>query len=232
VLEVAEPVIYNEVNKLSRQKTFRDRNEYPKLEDLPALPPVIAKPVMPENISWYSERAVIRLLLKFGSTEFEKKLNQEDEKEEVVSVCEFIVNEINNDGLSFENKVCSQIFSDFRFHAEQGMMTGDRQFIKHEDPEISSLCADLLVEFYELSKIWKNNYVQTEEMIIKEIVGDTVLKFKSDKIIKMQKEIITLLEDAVKNNDNDRVNSLQKKYMGLGSALKIISGKLGDRIVL
>src|SRR5512133_3207055 len=72
VMEVAEPVIYNEVNKLSRQKTFRDRNEYPKLEDLPALPPVIAKPVMPENISWYSERAVIRLLLKFGSTEFEK----------------------------------------------------------------------------------------------------------------------------------------------------------------
>jgi DNA primase len=232
VLEVAEAVIYNEVNKLRRQKTFRDRNEYPKLEDLPVLPQVVAKPVQPESISWYSERELIRLLLKFGSAELEKILNKDDGKEEVVSVCDFIVKEIINDGLVFDNTVCSKIFSDFRFHTEQGMIAGDKQFVKHEDPEISRLSADLLVESYELSKIWKNNYVPTEDKIIRIIVGDTVLKFKSDKIIKMQKELMGQLEIAVKNNDQNSVQSLQKRYIGLSAALKVIAEKLGNRIVL
>src|SRR5512133_1064620 len=44
-LEVDERVIYNEVNKLRRQKTFQDRNNYPSLEDLPVPPPVIVKPL-------------------------------------------------------------------------------------------------------------------------------------------------------------------------------------------
>lgn len=232
VLEVAEAVIYNEVNKLRRQKTFRDRNEYPKLEDLPVLPPVVAKPVQPESISWYSERELIRLLLKFGSADLEKVLNKDDGKEEVVSVCDFIVKEIINDGLAFDNTVCSKIFSDFRFHTEQGMIAGDKQFVKHEDPEISRLSADLLVESYELSKIWKNNYVPTEDKIIRVIVGDTVLKFKSDKIIKMQKELMGQLEAAVKNNDQNSIQSLQKRYIGLSAALKVIAEKLGNRIVL
>jgi DNA primase len=232
VLEIDEAVIYNEVNKLRRQKNFKERNDYPKIEDLPVPPPEVVKPVQPETLSWFSERELIRLLLKFGSFDFEKILNNEDGKEETLNVCDFIVKEINNDGLSFDNKVCSKIFSDFRFHSEQGMVTGDKQFIKHEDPEISRLSADLLVESYELSKIWKNNYVPTEDLIIKELVGETVLKFKSDKIIKMQKEIIVQLEDAVKNNDQNKIELLLKKHISLSVALRAISGKLGDRIVL
>jgi DNA primase len=231
-LDVAEPVIYNEVNKLRRQKTFKDRNDYPKLEDLPVPPQIIAKPSAIEDHSLYSEKALIRLLLKFGSNEFEKVLNKEDGKEEIISVCDFIVKEIDSDGLAFDNKVCSRIFSDFRFHAQQGMMTGDRQFVKHEDPEISSLCADLLVEFYELSKIWKHNYVPTEDKIIREIVSDTVLKFKSDKIRNLQKEILAQLEEAVKKADQAMVQNLQKKYIALSAALRTISEKLGNRIVL
>jgi DNA primase len=234
VLEVSEPILYHEVNKLRQQKNFQDRNKYPGPEDLPVQPPVIVKPVQHITVSWYSEKEIIRLLLKFGSAEFERILNKEDGKEEVISVADFIVREITSDELMFDNRVCEKIFADFRFHIEHGLITGDKQFVKHEDPEISSLSADLLADSHELSRIWKDKqtYVETEDMKLKEIVGDAVLKFKSDKIMIIRKEIMVLLEEAVKANDIEKVLLLQKRYTNLSVALGAISRKLGGRILL
>jgi DNA primase len=234
LLEVSEPILYHEVNKLRQNKSFQDRNRYPAVEDLPVPPPVIPKSVKPETITLYSEKEVIRLLLKFGDNEFERVLNKEDGREELVTIADYIVREIISDELIFDNPVCSRIFADIRFHVEQGLFTGDKQFVKHEDPEISSLSADLLADSYELSRFWEVNktYVATEEMKLKEIVGDVVLKFKSDKIIIKRKEIMQLLEEAVKANDTEKIIQLQKRYSTLSTVLGVISRKLGDRILL
>lgn len=234
VLDVAELVIYNEVNKLLRQKNFQDRNNYPKIEDLPVPPPVIQKPVQPESSSWYSEKEIIRLLLKFGSHEFERRMNNEDGSEEVINVSDYIVYEINSDELTFESDVCSRIYAEFSFNTGQGLITGEKHFVKHEDPAISSFSAELLAEPYELSNIWKvkQTFVETEADKLREMVQDTVIKFKSDKIKQLRKDILMLLEEAVKQNDIEKVISLQKKYANLSVALKAISEKLGGRILL
>jgi DNA primase len=234
VLEVSEPILYHEVNKLRQQKNFQDRNKYPGPEDLPVPPPVILKPIQREAVSLYSEKEVIRLLLKFGGTEFEKTVSKEDGKEELVTVADYIVREITSDDLVFEERICAKIFGEFRFHAEQGMIAGEKQFVKHQDPEISSLSADLLSDSHELSRIWKDKqtYVETEEMKLKDIVGDVVLKFKSDKIMIIRKDIMTQLEEAVKTNDIEKVLTLQKRYAALNTVLGAISRKLGGRVVL
>jgi DNA primase len=234
VLEVSEPILYHEVNKLRQQKSFQNRNKYPGPEDLPVPPPVMVKPLRRETGTYYSEKEIIRLLLKFGSVEFERNINSEDGKEEVLTVSDYIVREIISDDLTFDDVVCSKIFADFRFHVEHGLITGDKQFVKHEDPEISSLSADLLADTHELSRIWKDKqtYVETEDMKLKDIVGDAVLKFKSDKIIKMQKELKILLEEAQKANDVEKVQQLMKRYSNLSVVLGLISRKLGNRILL
>src|SRR5664280_2892525 len=234
VLEVSEPIIYHEVNKIRQQKSFQDRNKYPGPEDLPVLPPVLVKPVQRETVTYYSEKEIIRLLLKFGNMEFERTVNKEDGKEEMLTVADYIVREITTDDLLFDDTVCSNIFAEFKFHSEHGLITADKQFVKHEDPEISSLSADLLADSHELSAIWKakQTYVETEEMKLKEIVGDAVLKFKSDKIMIKRKEIMVLLEEAVKANDIEKVIQLQKRYANLSVVLGIISRKLGNRILL
>jgi len=234
LLEVPEPILYNEVNKLQHQKNFQDRNKYPGPEDLPVPPPALVKPVQQDTSSFYSEKEIIRLLLKFGNSEFERTPGQEEGKEDISSVSDYVIREITSDDLSFDNRICARIFDDFRFHFEHGLITGEKQFIKNEDPEISSFSADLLVDSHELSKIWqdKQTYVETEEMKLKEIVGDAVLKFKSDKIIMKRKEIMALLEEAVKANDDNQVLLLQKRYATLSVALGMISKKLGNRILL
>ena len=152
----------------------------------------------------------------------------------MLSVADYIVNEITSDDLSFSDRVCAKIFADFRFSVENGLISGDKQFVKHEDPEISSLSADLLADSHELSRIWKEKqtFVETEEMKLKEMVGDAVLKFKSDKIMIIRKEIMVQLEEAVKANDIEKVLTLQKRYSNLSVALGAISRKLGNRILL
>ncbi len=235
VLEVAEEVLYHEVNKLQQQKSFQDRNKYPQPEDLPVIPPpVITKPLKQELLTFYSEKEIIRLLLKFGSQELERKVNLEDGNEEVITVADYIVREITSDGLLFDDKVCASIFTEFRFHVEHGIFPGDKQFVKHEDPEISRLSADLLSDSHELSKIWKNKqtFVETEEMKLKEIVPDSVLKFKGDKIKVLLKDVMTRLEEAVKENDNEKIQVLQKRDQSLKVALGTISRKLGGRILI
>jgi DNA primase len=234
VLEVSEPILYHEVNKLRQQKSFQDRNKYPGPEDLPVPPLIIIKPIQRETVTYYSEEMVIKLLLRYGSMEFERTINKEDGKEEMLTVSDYIVREITSDDLLFDDRVCSKIFADFRFHVENGLITGEKQFVKHEDPEISKLSANLLSDPHQLSRIWKDKqtFVETEEMKLKEIVGDAVLKFKSDKIIKIQKELKILLEEAQKANDIEKVQQLMKRYANLSVVLGLISRKLGNRILL
>lgn len=234
VLEVTEPVLYHEVNKLRQQKSFQDRNSYPAREDLPVPPVEKIVRVKPETTTYYSEKEIIRLLLKYGSSELERRLRTEDGKEEILTVSDFIVNEITTDDLVFDDRIFSIIFAEFRFYSEQGMFPGDKHFVKHEDPDISRVSADLLADSHPLSKIWKTKqtYVETEEMKIKELVPDAVLKFKGDKIIEIRKEVMALLEEADKEGDKEKILALQKRFNNLNQALMSISRELGNRILI
>jgi hypothetical protein len=169
----------------------------------------------------------------YSSEVFERKVNREDGKETVTCVSDFIVNEIESDELTFENTVFSEIFGDFRFHISQGLFPGDQHFVRHADPDISSISANLLAEPYELSSIWrkKNTYVETETDKIKEIVEDAVLKFKRDKISLLREKIIQQIGEASKAGDRDLVYTLQKKDAQLASAILSISKNLGNRII-
>jgi len=233
-MEVPEAVLYHEVNKMRQQRSFQDRNKYPGPEDLPVPPPVMPRSFKHEVTTYVSEKEIVRLLLKFGSNEFERKIRSEDGTEEVSTVADYIVREIISDDLSFDDTVCGTIFEEFRFASEQGIFIGDKMFIKHEDPQISRLSADILAESHQLSRIWKNKqtFVETEDMKLKSIVPDAVLKFKGDKIKVRLKEIMSQLEEAVKEGDKERVLALQKKDQNLKAVLKLISQQLGNRILL
>lgn len=233
-MEVPEPVLYNEVDKLRRQKSFQDRNKYPGPEDLPVQKVAQLKQVTHEAGTFWSERETIRLLLKYGGEVFERKVNREDRKEAIITVADFIVHEIVSDDLAFDNPVFSEIFGDYKFYVAQGLFPGDQHFIRHTDPEISRTSADLLSDSHELSNIWRNKqtYIETEADKYKEIVADAVLKFKSDKINSIRKKILHQIDEASKVNDTEKIVVLQKKYSMLSKALGQISRNLGDRIVL
>ena len=177
---------------------------------------------------------MIRLLLKYGSEEYEKIFHKEDGTEEIISVAQYIVNEITRDELEFTDPVMKKIFEDYSFHIKEGIFPGDKFFVLHQDPDISRVSADMLSESHVLSKIWheRKAYVETEDMILDELVPESVLKFKSDKIQAMIKDIKKQLTAAQESKNTASANDLLKQYQVLTSMLKEISKALGDRIVL
>jgi len=219
---------------MRQQRTFQERNRYPTAEDLPVPPPVITKTIKHEGTTFVSEKEIIRLLLKFGSAEFERKIRSEDGKEEITTVSDYIVREIVSDDLMFDDNIFSLIFEEFKFATEQGIFIEDRQFIKHENPVISRLSAELLSDTHMLSPIWrdKQTFVETEDMKLKDIVPDSVLFFKGGKIKRRLDEIMIQMKEAQKSGDTESVLSLMKKDQNLKVALRMISEKLGNRIIL
>jgi DNA primase len=218
-----------------KQKGFQDRNRYPGAYDLPAAKPQVPqKQVEPDKGSYYSEREIIRLLLKYGANEFEKRKEEPEGTEVTVTVADFIVHEIMRDELSFTSKVFGEIYAEYLFHVQQGLFPGDQHFVRHPDPEISGISVDMLADSYELSRIWseKLSYVESEERMLKEVIPETIIKFKSDKIKEMRAELHAGIVAAAASGDMDEVSRLQKQVSMLNRALKEISGKLGGRIVL
>ena len=107
-------------------------------------------------------------------------------------------------------------------------------FNKNEHPDISMLSADILAESHQLSRIWvsKHTYVETEDMKLRDIVPDAVLKFKGDKIKVRLQELMEELREAVSSDDMERIPELLKRDQALKAALGIISKQLGNRILL
>ncbi|MBE0675222.1 MAG: DNA primase [Bacteroidales bacterium] len=233
IMGLSEAVLHNEVTKLLRQTQFRDRNRYPDPQDLQiARVPVPRQEITKEATSFYSEKEVVRLLLKYGGEVYCEE--EHEGTKSIVTVADFIVREITDDELTFSNKLFGEIFSEFRFHVEQGMFPGDQHFVRHPDPDVSKLAVDLLADSYYLARIWslRQSYPVSEDRMLKELVPETVLKFKSDKIIEMRARILSEIGEAAAAGDMERVSRLQKQFSNFNKALIEISKNLGGRIVL
>jgi len=231
-LNMPEEVILDEVMKLRKQQSFRDRNAFPVQESVvPSWQPVKEEKKKPFT-TFYSEREIIRLLVRYGGEIIERVADKESGIETVTTVADYIVAQITDDELDFDEPVFSSMFSEIKFHNQQGLAPNDRQFINHPDPAISSITVDLLTEKYQLSTIWKEKgtWVETEDMKLKIIVTDTVLKFKGDKIKTMQRDLQKAILEAADNQE--LTEQLLEKYKMMTTLQKEISTRLGDRIVL
>lgn len=232
-MEMPEEILYQEVGKLRQQKTFQDRNKYPDRQDLPTTPKLVQKDSTKETDSlFFTEQELVRLLLKYGSNEYERISSEGDNQEEVVTIAEFIVREIVSDELMLDNPLFEKIFEEYKFATEQGTFIEESKFIKNIDPQISEVSANLLSEPHVISEIWRKKQVslEGEEMRLQKIVSDAVYKFKGDKINNRSKEVLQLMQEADKEGDREKQELLMKRFFELRQVLGVISAKTGGRI--
>jgi len=242
-LNMPEEVILDEVMKLRNQDSFRNRNSWPaqdsasgSLQDMPGTAATSTSASQrqrkKEETSFYSEREILRLLIRYGAEVLTRELDKETGIETITTVADYIITEINDDGLKFENEYFAAMFDEIAFSVGQGLIPGDTHFVHHANPAISALVVDMLTEQYTLSRIWGKHgaYVETEEMKLKEMVPDAVLKFKGDKIKVLQKEIRRAMTEA--GDDDEKVAALQEQYKVMTSLQKKISTGLGGRLII
>jgi DNA primase len=232
LLGMPEEIVLDEVMKLRKQQSFRDRNAYP-VQD--ALVPAQAAPrpqKKKEETSYYSERELIRMLMRYGTEVLSRVTDKETGIETITTVADYIIAQVTEDELEFEDPVLDVIFKEITFNVSQGLFPGDRHFVHHPEPAISAIAVDMLTEQYTLSRIWstRGSYVETEQMKLKDMVPDVVLKFKGDKIKVMQKELRRAMTEAA--GDDEKIASLQERYKVMTSLQKKISAGLGNRIIM
>jgi DNA primase len=208
IMNLPEQTLVNELNRDLRKKFSKKIQEETGSEQIETNVtefPVSKQAEYDVNSSENQEKEIIRLLLLYGNSEIVfEQVNEDKETEEVpVKIADFILNDILNDEIKFENHQCQAIFDEFARFQKEGIIAGKDHFLHHADPGIASLSIDLSIIPYELSGNWQKNqiFVNHESEKLKDSVCSAVLAFKAKKIERMMEDIQKKMKEPLSNED-------------------------------
>jgi len=232
ILDMPEQTLTNELNKILRAKlkktlgiednvvvsapetTSTTQNQEETVEDqLPA--------------GYYQERELVKLLLMYGKEMIvDERIDESGERIlEQVSVAQFIVDDLKNDGFVFTNAVNQKIFNIFDHAIDEGIIPDDSFFVSNEDETIAERAADLLSSPYKLDQWEKYGiFVKQEQDVLKATVLSSIYRYK-DLIIEQRRKAV---EDELKTAaDPDDQLILLKRKKDLDDIRKQINKELG-----
>jgi len=176
LLEIDATALFEELDRLlndqSRQARRKQQQE-PQMEVVTGGVPEEAK-----ILGYEQEKILIQLAISKGK---EIMLEEDLDPEEVipVTVANWIMRELSNDGISFQVPVFAKAFALLCAELERGEVPETSWWVRQPDPEIVELVTEALTEKYVLAK-WEAReiYLQKEKNIIFSLVRDTVFRFK------------------------------------------------------
>ena len=230
LLDIPEQTLINELNKILRVKLKKslgiDNNALPESDNAPAQN---QEELLEEQLpaGYYQERELVKLLLMYGQdTIVDERIDEEGQRVlEQVTVAQFIIDDLKNDGCLFLDPVNRKIFDLFDQAIDQGHIPDDQFFVSHEDESISQLAADLLSSPYKLDQWEKHGiFVKREEDVLRTTVLSSIYRYK-DLIIESRRKAI---EDELKTTeDTDDQLILLKRKKDLDDIRKQFNKQLG-----
>jgi DNA primase len=236
LLDIGEQALINETNKILRKKTSSSHHQPfddgpPPIEDFYEAQEDDKNTSISSKIAHW-EHEIIRLLINFGAETIPVEVINENEEAQQhdVLVAVYMLSNINNDGLSFDNPILQDTFNHYVEMVNDEKMPTHQDFINNLNQEISKIAIDVLTSKYEVSENWKNHgiFVKTEESQIKMAVFNTVFAFKACKVEFLLDEIETQLKSE---KDEDEQIRLMTDYQHLKGVQRQLAEKLG-RIIL
>ena len=228
MLDVAENTLMNELNKLLRQKLKKDLgNAIP--EPAPEQQPQQEETVSPEDElppGYHQERELVKLLLHYA----DEQIIQETQDEEGFpvqyseSVAAFMINDLKNDQLRFNDITHQKIFDSYDRSLAEGIIPDIQQFISSPEPDIALLASDLLSTPYELHD-WqrKKIFVKTELEVLSSAIKESLLKYK----FQILDHRIKNLKKQLNEIGFEDTQLLFPRIIRLEKKLKMISQELG-----
>ena len=111
---------------------------------------------------------------------------------------------------------------------EEKYETFQTYFVNHPDFEISKLAVDLISPKHELSKIHEKQgaYIRTESSMLKEVVPETLISFRSRMVKQMIAEIDSQINGLQKEGNLQAITSLLEQRKQLDQLRKQLSRDL------
>lgn len=209
LLNIAEQTIFNELNKIRRQKTKSTAEKITgKEEYIPENPKIIHASQNTFEIDDLAskERELMRVLVNYGSILID--LQQEDGSITAHSVASIIVDDLVNDEISLHNPSLAELFSVIvQFIRDDRDIASLQSYLLNEQSDtIKKLTIDLLASQHELSKNWEEQHrlvTETEDSPrkIHDTISKTLYHFKRAMIHKMIKDIQEKLKTTTSNEE-------------------------------
>lgn len=236
LMKVEEPVLYVEIGKIKKKKQEQEQGRsyirQSASDSTPAGPlaplPALTSSTNPFEIE---EREILRFLLKYG--DYPLGPVQTDSEEKIMSVGEYIVDNLRQDELKSENPLHNLILELYEKEMKQPGFSARKFFVAHANPEVSRLASDLVAREYILSKIHKRiKEIKKDEELLEELVPRIVLELKW-KIVKVRlEEKRQQLKVAEEAKDEEAFIRLMQEIILYENAKKDISKRQGERTII
>ena len=172
------------------------------------------------------ERLLSQLIVRYGSKVICTFQNEEDQEQDM-TVGQFIVGSLQNDGLEFRHPVYKRFVELMAEHLEDKDFNTEKFFMSHPETFVSLTAASLMEERYQLSAIFQDNKPVDD--------GQRLLQLTRHIMADYQMEVLRLeikkTEKEIQEASSDSLASLQTRYQQLLQARSELSKTLGERVI-
>lgn len=233
IMELAENVLQQEVNKLRRAKGIKGEQK----QESSVQQPVTTEPELVEEekqepiIADSEEKELLRLILHYGNVIISVDAeNDDNEAHELdLTIAEYVLFELMRDEISFLNPIHQMILDEYTHQLQEGRLAEFNYFKNHLNPAISTFAIEMASAHTDLSDKWANFGVLVEKEIynLKRSVTHTLYSLKEKRLSQMLKE----KQDQLKTAPEEEHEAILKEILHL-SKVKINVNKLLGRIVV
>ena len=194
-------------------------------------------PFLPEEgneqkLFFIKEELLVRMIIRYG----EKVMcyvEDENGKEKPLTVTEYIIDSLKEDGLHFHDALHRKILKEAAEHLYDENFVAERHFVNHPDPEVSKLAADLSSDRYQLSKYHsRGQKIITDEERLYELIPRLIIDFKLSIVEEEMDHTLKMLGKPEIANAPEQCIPLMKRYKDLHEIQSMMSKKAGDRILI
>lgn len=184
-----------------------------------------------EMVFYEKELLLVQVLVRYGD-KIMCNVENENGKEQSLTVVEYIRYTLQEDTLQFHNPLHNQLLDEAEAHLHDEGFTTERYFMNHPSPEVSSLAFKLMSDRYILSKYHsKSQKVVSNEERLMELVPHLMTDFKLAIVDEELKQILLQLRRPDILQDKERYMDIMKHYKEVKEIESSLARQRGDRVL-
>lgn len=172
------------------------------------------------------ERLLSQLIVRYGGKVMCKYQDEEGQDQDM-TVGQFIVGSLQNDGLEFRHPVYKRFVEIMAEHLEEKNFNTEKFFMSHPETFVSLTAASLMEERYQLSKLFKDNMPTDDEAHLLKLTRHIMADYQME-VVRLE---IKKTEKEIQEASSDTLASLQTRYQQLLAARAELSRTLGERVI-
>lgn len=172
------------------------------------------------------ERLLSQLIVRYGGKVM-CKYQDEEGRDQDMTVGQFIVGSLQNDGLEFRHPVYKRFVEIMAEHLEEMDFNTEKFFMSHPETFVSLTAASLMEERYQLSKLFKDNMPTDDEAHLLKLTRHIMADYQME-VVRLE---IKKTEKEIQEASSDTLASLQTRYQQLLAARTELSRTLGERVI-